>query len=161
MAAIKLYQVFIPSEVKETLKEQYNTFFSSADKQLGDSEAEMVTNLIYNRLIILMKCDTIYETVEEGKEALTTYLQANILALIRELHNTLDSFQKEVAVTHNTTNFNPIDNQNLDDMKYQSDDKSFSYAQLMLGHIDFLRDNSAVLDVLYDQVRRDCITIGD
>lgn len=159
--AIKLYQVFIPTEVKETLQTQYNTFFTASDKILGDAEAQMVTNLIYNRLINLMRCDTIYKTVEEGKEALTIYLQANILALIRELHNTLDSFNKEVAKTHNVSNFDPIDNEDLDKMKVQSDDQSYSYAQLMLGHIDFLRDNCAVLNILYQQIWRDCITIGE
>ena len=159
--AIKLNEVFNTTEVSAYLLTTYNAFFTNTSEQITAEEAALITSLINNRISLLLNLDTIYETVAEGKARINLYLNTHILLLVKELRNSLESFKKDVAVEHHTSNFNPTDNNKIDDMPFESDDKSFSFAQLMLGHIDFLLDNSKVLNNLYWLIRRDCETILD
>lgn len=159
--AIKLNEVFNSSEVANHLMTTYNAFFTNTKQQITAQDAALITALIQNRIALLLNLDTIYETIAEGKERLNLYFDSNILLLVKEIKNSIASFDKEVAVQHHTTNFNPIDNDAIDDMPYQSDDKTFSFGDMMLGHIDFLLHNSRILDNLYWLIRRDCETILD
>lgn len=164
MATIKLNEVFIDEEVRDGIKTAFNAYFSTqTQKQIDTDTAALITALIKQKIALLLDLDTIYASIAEGKARINLYITTYILPLVVELRNQLKSFDKEVAVQHHTTNFNPLDNQlnDVDKMPNETDDKSFSFADLMLGHIGFLLQNTQILNNLYWLIRRDCETILD
>lgn len=161
---MKLSQVWDRDYVSNYIKTTTNEFLTTAGQQtLQDNIFNAVAMIIESKLSTVFNCETLYMSQSEGLECICTYIKRHQLELMVEMTSLLKGLRKQdkLSKVHQQMSFNPLNNEDIDNAPISADTTSFNWAEALLMNSQFIINNSAVLDNLYQTVLNDVYLIGD
>lgn len=160
---MKLYEVWDRQEIFTYLKTSTNEFLTTAGQDiLSDSIFNATVLVIEAKLSTVFNCDTLYSTKAEGIACICNYIKRHQLELMVEITSLLKGLKKQdkLSKSHQQMSFNPINNEDIDNAPVSADTTVFNWAEALLMNTQFILQNSAVLDNLYQTVLNDVYLIG-